>query len=176
MKRGADDRTGSELATVTAYIALGSNLGNPAAQVRAAFGELADLPRTKLSARSSLYRSAPVGYVDQGDFVNAVACIDTALAPRALLDAVLAIERRHGRRRTFQNAPRTLDLDVLLYGELAMHEPGLTLPHPRLHERAFVLVPLAEIAGTVVVPGLGPVSELVSHVDAGSVTRLTEGE
>ena len=156
----------------TAFIALGSNLENPAAQVTAGFAALAALPHTRLTARSSLYRSAPIGYADQPDFINAVAVIETALAPRALLDALLAIERGRGRVRDFPNAPRTLDLDVLLYGQWEWHEHGLTIPHPRMHERAFVLLPLAEIAPRCVIPGRGPVSDLVREIDANSVTRL----
>jgi 2-amino-4-hydroxy-6-hydroxymethyldihydropteridine diphosphokinase len=157
----------------TAFIALGSNLSDPAAQVNAGFAALAVLPATRVIARSSLYCSAPVGYADQPDFINAVAAIETALAPRALLDALLAIERRHGRAREFPNAPRTLDLDVLLYGDLQLQERGLTIPHPRMHERAFVLLPLAEIAPRCVIPGRGAVAELLRTVDAGGVTRLT---
>jgi 2-amino-4-hydroxy-6-hydroxymethyldihydropteridine diphosphokinase len=132
------------------------------------------LPDTRLARVSSLYRSAPVGYLDQPDFTNAVAQIETALPPRALLDQLLAIERRHGRARNFTNAPRTLDLDIVLYGECIVQEPGLTIPHPRMHERAFVLVPLAEIAHDAVIPGRGRVSELVPYVDAGGLIKLEE--
>ena len=156
----------------TAFIALGSNLKNPAAQVRAGFVALATLPATKLTAQSSLYRSAPIGYADQPDFINAVAAIETTLAPRALLDALLAIERSHGRVRDFLNAPRTLDLDVLLYGDLQLHEHGLTIPHPRMHERAFVLLPLAEIAPQCVIPGRGCVVDLLRVLGSGSVIRI----
>ena len=133
----------------TAYIALGSNLDDPAAQVTAALAALAALPQSRLCAQSSLYRTAPVGYADQPDFINAAAAIETALAPRVLLDALLALEVARGRARQFANAPRTLDLDLLLYGERQMDEPGLTLPHPRMHARAFVLEPLAELAPSV---------------------------
>jgi 2-amino-4-hydroxy-6-hydroxymethyldihydropteridine diphosphokinase len=157
----------------TAFIALGSNLDDPAAQVRAGFAALAALPGTRLVARSSLYRSAPVGYKDQPDFINATACIITTLAPRALLNALLMIEREHGRVREFHNAPRTLDLDLLLYDNLQYHEEGLTLPHPRLHERAFVLAPLAEIAPTLSVPGWGGVQALLQGVDSAGIERLT---
>ena len=157
----------------TAYIALGSNLREPQRQLQAGFEALARLPGTELIARSSLYLSEPVGYADQPDFVNAVAAIRTSLAPRALLDALLAIELEHGRVREFVNAPRTLDLDIALYGEQVIHEPGLTVPHPRLHERAFVVVPLAQIAPDAIVPGRGRlpvcVSELLAGVDLHSV-------
>ena len=163
---------GGDLKPETAFVALGSNLNDPAAQVNAGFAALGALPATRVSARSSLYRSAPVGYVDQPDFINAVAALETALAPRALLEALLAIERRHGRVREFLNAPRTLDLDVLLYGELQLREHGLTIPHPRMHERAFVLLPLAEVAPRCVIPGRGTVAGLLRAIDAGSVVRL----
>lgn len=140
---------------VIATIGLGANLNDPAAQVEYALAELDRLPGTRLIARSSLYASAPVGYVDQPDFINAVAQVETALAPRALLDALLDIEHRHGRERSFRNAPRTLDLDLLLYGQAHFHEDALTLPHPRMTERAFVLLPLLEIAPDTLIPGQG---------------------
>lgn len=138
-----------------AYIGLGSNLEEPLSQLQRAFAELDKLPGTRLAARSSLYRSAPLGYQDQPEFVNAVAKIATKLAPQALLQALLQIEREHGRERTFRNAPRTLDLDVLLYDDIQMHEHGLTLPHPQMHLRAFVLQPLLEIAPDCAIPGIG---------------------
>ena len=130
------------------------------------------LPDTRLARVSSLYRSSPVGYLNQPDFTNAVAQIETALTPRALLDQLLGIERRYGRVRDFPNAPRTLDLDILLYGERIVQEPGLTIPHPRMHERAFVLVPLAEIAHDALIPGRGRVDELIPRVDAGDLVKL----
>ena len=156
------------------YIALGANLDDPAAQVRAAVEELAMLPGTRLAAVSSFYSNPAVGYVDQPEFVNAVAKIETALTPRTLLDHLLAIERRFGRTREFQNAPRTLDLDIVVYGSQVVDEPGLTIPHPRMHERAFVLVPLLEIEPELVVPGRGPVRALVRGVDTGSLTKVVE--
>jgi 2-amino-4-hydroxy-6-hydroxymethyldihydropteridine diphosphokinase len=143
---------------VAAYIGLGANLDDPGAQVEYAFDELARLSDTLLAARSSLYVSAPVGYDRQPDFINAVAKLETRLSPRALLAGLLEIEHRHGRQRTFRNAPRTLDLDLLLYGKSRFHEPGLTLPHPRMHERAFVLEPLIEIAPDLEIPGRGSAS------------------
>jgi 2-amino-4-hydroxy-6-hydroxymethyldihydropteridine diphosphokinase len=130
---------------VRAAIALGSNLQDPEAQVRRAFDEIAALPQTHLVARSSLYRTEPVGYADQPSFVNACALVETSLAPRALLERLLEIEQRHGRVREIRNGPRTLDLDLVVYGERSVDEPGLTVPHPRAHERAFVLRPLAEV-------------------------------
>jgi 2-amino-4-hydroxy-6-hydroxymethyldihydropteridine diphosphokinase len=159
---------------VRAYVALGANLGDAAAAVDAAIAELACLPSTRLAARSSLYRTAPVGYADQPDFINAVAALDTALAPRALLDALLALEQARGRTRDFPNAPRTLDLDVLLYGAQTVRAPGLTIPHPRMHERAFVLVPLAEIAPDVELPGHGRAGDLARRLAPGGIARLPQ--
>jgi len=141
--------------SVTAAIGLGANLDDPVAQVEYAFAELDRLPATRLLARSTLYASAPVGYVDQPDFINAVALLETELSPRALLAGLLDIEHRHGRERSFRNAPRTLDLDLLLYGRAQFHEEGLSLPHPRMTERAFVLLPLLEIDPDCVIPGRG---------------------
>ena len=158
--------------TASAFVALGANLGDPVAQLESAIAALACLPRTRLVRASSLYRSAPVGYADQPDFVNAVAEVVTALTPRELLEALLALEHDRGRVRNFPNAPRTLDLDIVLYGTLALHEHGLTVPHPRMHERAFVLVPLAEIAPDAMVPGRGTVRDLLAGVDCGSVERV----
>jgi len=138
-----------------AYIGIGSNLEDPQTQVAQAFDELARLARTRLSARSSLYRSAPLGYAAQPDFINAVAELDTALGARELLAELQGIEARHGRQRSFANAPRTLDLDLLLYGDTRIDEPHLVVPHPRMHERAFVLRPLVEIAPQALIPGRG---------------------
>ena len=160
---------------VTAYVALGANLEDPVVQVRAGLAALATLPHTQFLVQSSLYRTAPVGYAEQPDFINAVAAVDTALSPRELLDALLAIELNHGRVRQFANAPRTLDLDVLLYDDVEVNESGLTIPHPRMHERAFVLAPLAEIAPLCEIPGHGRVSELLRSLDPQGVTRLAGG-
>lgn len=141
--------------SVQAYIALGSNLDQPISQIRRAWVELAALPESQLKRQSSLYLSPPAGFSHQPNFINAVAELETELAPRTLLDALLEIEHAHGRHRSFRDAPRTLDLDLLLYGDLCSHEHGLTLPHPRMHERAFVLIPLLEIAPDIVIPGHG---------------------
>jgi 2-amino-4-hydroxy-6-hydroxymethyldihydropteridine diphosphokinase len=141
---------------------LGSNLAEPAAQVKRALAALDELPQTRLLNASSLYRSAPVGYLDQPDFINAVAQVETGLAPRALLDALLALELNCGRTREFQNAPRTLDLDVLLYDDLVHHEHGLTVPHPQMHLRAFVLQPLLEISPDCAIPGIGSAAEAMA--------------
>lgn len=139
----------------TAFVGLGSNLEDPSGQLQRAFADLNALPGTRLVARSSLYRSAPVGYLDQPDFVNAVAQLETSLTPHDLLKSLLNTEHCHGRERTFRNAPRTLDLDVLLYDDLQMHEHGLTIPHPQMHLRAFVLQPLLELAPDCTIPGVG---------------------
>jgi 2-amino-4-hydroxy-6-hydroxymethyldihydropteridine diphosphokinase len=157
---------------VTATIGLGANLDDPAAQVEYALAELGRLPATRVVARSHLYASAPVGYVDQPDFINAVAQVETALAPRALLAALLDIEHRHGRERSFRNAPRTLDLDLLLYGAARFHEEGLTLPHPRMHERAFVLRPLLEIAPDTLIPGRGRAADWLAACADQAVSPL----
>jgi len=155
-----------------AYVALGSNLAQPEAQVNQAFDALARLPDSRLVARSSLYRSAPVGYADQPDFINAVARIETQLAPHDLLQSLLGIEQEFGRVREFRNAPRTLDLDLLLYDDIHFHEPGLTLPHPRMHERAFVLLPLLEIDPHCVIPGRGSASDWLAQCDDQSIIRV----
>ncbi len=149
------------------YIGLGSNLADPHAQVEAGLHALAALPDSRLLRRSRLYRSAPWGRTDQPDFVNAAALVETGLAPAQLLHALLALERRAGRERDATRwGPRVLDLDVLVYGNLVLDEPGLHVPHPHLHERAFVLVPLAEIAPDLNVPGRGPIDRLLAAVDA----------
>ncbi len=159
---------------VTAFIALGSNLGDPAQQIRSALRALAALPETRLVRQSSFYRNPPEGGLAQPEFVNAAAQIETRADPRELLDRLLEIERAHGRARDFPNAPRTLDLDVVLYGDRVVREPGLTIPHPRMLERAFVLVPLAEIAPDAAVPGRGRVADLAARLDASALVKLTE--
>jgi 2-amino-4-hydroxy-6-hydroxymethyldihydropteridine diphosphokinase len=129
-----------------AYVGIGSNLAEPRTQVLDAFEELDRLPHTRVVKRSSLYRTAPVGHAAQPDFINAVAQLETGLPAERLLAELQQIESRHGRRRSFPNAPRTLDLDVLLYGDAVFSLPALTIPHPRMHERGFVLKPLIEIS------------------------------
>lgn len=154
------------------FVGLGSNLADPRAQVAQAMRELATLPQVRVVRCSSLYRSAPVGYLDQPDFINAVAQLKTTLPPRDLLDALLALEHRCGRTRDFVNAPRTLDLDVLLYDDLQHHEHGLTIPHPQMHKRAFVLQPLLEIAPDCIIPGIGSVLEAAQQCGDQQVGRL----
>ena len=155
-----------------AYIALGANLDDPIAQVCAGAQALGHLPRTRRLGCSSLYRSTPVGDANQPDFINAVCALDTALAARELLQALLAIEHDHGRVRERIGGPRTLDLDLLLYGQSRIDEPGLTVPHPRLHARAFVLYPLHEIAPDLVILGRGPVAGLLSGCAGQKIERL----
>jgi 2-amino-4-hydroxy-6-hydroxymethyldihydropteridine diphosphokinase len=154
-----------------AWIGLGANLGDREATLQAAFAALAALPRTRLLARSSTYASAPVGAVGP-DYLNAVARIATGLDAHELLAQLLAIEARHGRERPFRNAPRTLDLDLLLLAEEVVATPDLTLPHPRLAERAFVLVPLAELAPDLVVPGLGAIRSLLPAVAGQAIAKF----
>ena len=155
-----------------AYVGIGSNLDRPREQVLQAFEELGKIPRTRLTKRSSLYRSAPVGHTDQPDFVNAVGELDSALTPMEMLQQLQQIESRHGRERSFQNAPRTLDLDLLLYQGSIFHSPDLTLPHPRMHQRAFVLKPLLEIAPDAFIPGIGLASASLEKVSIQKAERI----
>ncbi len=157
---------------IRAYVALGANLGAAAATVSAAAAALAEIPETRLLAVSSLYQTAPVGLKNQPDFINAVAAVDTGLPPGQFLEALFALEARFGRSRSVPNAPRTLDLDLLLHGETRLDDAQLTLPHPRMHERAFVLAPLAEIAPDAFVPGRGGVQDLLNACRDQRVYRL----
>ena len=156
---------------VPAWIGLGANLGDPLDAIAAALTVIDQLDGTRLQKVSSLYRSAPVD-AEGPDFLNAVAAVDTRLAPAALLAALQAIEQAHGRQRSHRNAPRTLDLDLLLYGTQVIDLPGLQVPHPYLHERAFVLVPLAEIAPDLAIPGHGSVRDAVVRVDACGIAPI----
>lgn len=159
---------------IRAFIGLGGNLDDPAARVRAAIRSLDGIDGCALAARSSLYRTAPVGFADQPDFINAVAAVDTVLTPAALLAALLGLEQGQGRVRSFRNAPRTLDLDLLVYGDQRVTLPQLEVPHPRMHERAFVLVPLAEIAPDLMIPGRGRVCELCAALPPGGIEPLPD--
>ncbi len=159
---------------VRAYIGLGSNMTDPAAQVRSGMAALARLAETRMETCSSLYRTAPVGSRAQPDFVNAVCRVRTGLAPTVLMRDLLEIERVHGRVRDAGDpgGPRTLDLDLLLYGGAAIQSAELTVPHPRLHERAFVLYPLLELEPELVVPGHGPLRRLLEACAAQRVQKM----
>ncbi len=157
---------------VDAYVGLGSNLGDRAATLESAFTALAELPRTRLLQRSSYYAS-PAHEAPGGEYLNAVAHLRTTSSPLQLLHRLQQIEAAHGRSRSFRNAPRTLDLDLLLYAETVSSLSELQLPHPRLHERAFVLRPLAELAPDLQVPGHGAVRDLLTAVATQDATRLS---
>jgi len=156
-----------------AYIGIGSNLDDPAKQVRAAIDALQRLPRSTFVRASRLYRTAPWGRADQPVFVNAAAMISTALSPRELLDALLAIERAQGRTREGERwGPRVIDLDILVYGDVKIDESGLHVPHPHLAERAFALLPLADLDPELEIPGQGRVRALIERVDAAGCTAF----
>lgn len=153
-----------------AWVGLGSNLDDPAAHIKTAMEQLGRLPTTRCLRVSRLYHSAPVGPQDQPDFCNAVAELHTALAPLPLLSALLQIEQKHKRTRHRRWGPRSLDLDLLLYENLMMNTATLQLPHPRMHERAFVLRPLAELEPGLEIPGQGPAGELLANVGGQAVS------
>jgi 2-amino-4-hydroxy-6-hydroxymethyldihydropteridine diphosphokinase len=154
------------------WVGIGANLGDARANVLDAIERLARLPGAKLLQTSSLYRTAPIDSSGD-DYVNAVASLDTDLDAHALLQALFDIEQAHGRERPYRNAPRTLDLDLLLYGDDIIDDaPTLIVPHPRIHERAFVLAPLAEVAPDLVIPGRGAVSALLADVGDQDIVRL----
>ncbi len=154
-----------------AFVGLGANLGDADAALADALRRLAALPGTRVVRASAVYRTAPIDSHGP-DYRNAVAELDTALAAHALLDALQAIEQAHGRERPYRNAPRTLDLDLLLYGDGVIDDARLTVPHPRLHERAFVLVPLLEIAPGAVHPRLGPLAPFLARVADQPIEKL----
>jgi 2-amino-4-hydroxy-6-hydroxymethyldihydropteridine diphosphokinase len=156
---------------VTAYIGLGANLGDTHATLDSALAALAVLPDSALIATSSLYRTAPVDATGP-DYTNAVAAVSTRLAADALLAHLQRIEAAHGRERSYRNAPRRLDLDLLLYGSEQIETPHLSVPHPRLHERAFVLRPLVELAPRLVVPGRGPLAPMLAAVHDQRIERI----
>lgn len=158
---------------VRCYIGLGSNLAGPVEQVRAALGALAAVPESRLAGHSALYRSPPMGPPGQPDYVNAVAALDTDLGPEALLDALQAIETDQGRRRDGERwGPRTLDLDLLLYGDRTLTTPRLTLPHPGVAERAFVLVPLCELEPGLALPDGRRVCDRAAAVGDAGLERI----
>ena len=160
----------------TAWIGLGSNLDDPQAQVRAAIAALRETDGLEVEAMSSLYSSPPMGPRDQPDFINAVMQVTTVLEAAALLDVLLAQEQAQARRRGRRWGPRTLDLDLLLFGDAVVRGPRLQVPHPGIHERAFVLYPLAELAPGLHVPGMGSLQELLSACPAAGLQRIgTDG-
>ena len=163
----------SETGPVRAFVALGGNVGDSRATLDRAVAMLADTPGIAVTARSADYRTPPWGVTDQAPFVNLCVAIDTTLPPQALLTRMQAIERALGRDRANEQrwGPRTVDLDMIAYGDLTLNEPGLMLPHPRLFERAFVLMPLAEIAGDVPIAGRRP-REALAGLDTGGIERL----
>ncbi len=158
-----------------AYVGLGANRGEMRLNLPQAAQRLATLPETRLLACSRLYRTPAWGVEDQDDFLNAVAAVETGLSPRALLDGLLAIEREFGRDREREQrwGPRTMDLDLLLYGREQVDEPGLRVPHPHLHERAFALLPLLEIAPEIEIPGQGAARDAVSALDLSNIQPLS---
>lgn len=155
-----------------AFVALGANLGDLRQTLEAALADLSAWPGIRVLAVSSAWHSAPVG-CEGPDYLNAVAQVETSLPPLALLDALQAIEQRHGRERPFVNAPRTLDLDLLLYDDQQLATSRLTVPHPRLHQRAFVVLPLLELAPGLLLPGLGPLRDHEAAVLDQAITRET---
>ncbi|MCB1775283.1 MAG: 2-amino-4-hydroxy-6-hydroxymethyldihydropteridine diphosphokinase [Gammaproteobacteria bacterium] len=156
----------------TVYLGIGSNLQQPVGQVEAAIDALRRLPSSQLLSVSPLYRSAPMGPAAQPDYVNAVAALSTTLVPETLLDALQAIEAAQGRVRGERWGPRTLDLDILLYGDHVIDSPRLRVPHPGIAERAFVLVPLGDIAPALQVPGVGPIARLLNRETRSQVERI----
>lgn len=159
--------------SVTALIGLGGNLGDVRGRLEAAMDALGQVPGLSVVARSRFYRTPPWGNVDQPDFVNAAVSVETGLSPHDLLDVLLATERDFGRVRDGERwGPRTLDLDLLAYGDRMVDDERLTVPHPRIGERAFVLLPLADIAPTLALPGMGRVDELLRHVDVADCVLL----
>ena len=160
-----------------AFVGIGSNLENPIAQVLEALEELDAIPDSVLVARSSLYSSKPMGPADQPDYVNAVAAIDTLLSPEELLEELRSIEDHQGRERGGEKwGPRILDLDLLLYGKKKISTEELTIPHPGLHERDFVIIPLEEIAGNLNIPGHGPLHSLIKNCEKHSLKKLITGK
>lgn len=159
--------------SVLAYIGIGSNLLNPLNQVITAFNEIGNMPKSKLIMKSSCYSSSPLGYKDQPDFINAVVLIETELSPHELLSELQKIEQLHKRERSFPNAPRTLDLDILLFGDIRLNSPKLTIPHPRMHERAFVIFPLQEIDINITIPLIGDIAKIAKELDPKIAKRIT---
>ncbi len=154
-----------------AYLGIGANLGDAVANVDDAIARISALPDTRLLACSGKYRTAPIDSSGD-DYINAVACVDTELGAPDLLAALHGIELAHGRERPYRNAPRTLDLDILLYGDAIIDQPSLHVPHPRMHHRAFVIVPLLEIAPDIAIPRLGPASAFLPAVQDQGISKI----
>jgi len=155
-----------------AYVGLGANIGEPRRQLQAALQEIGALPDSRITGTSGFYRSAPVGHADQPDFLNAVVELDTDLPPALLLENLQKIEQSHGRTRPYAGAPRTLDLDLLLYGDETIDSARLTVPHPRMHERAFVLQPLLDLVPAISVPGKGLARSLLSACSSQKIEKF----
>ena len=156
----------------TAIIALGSNLAQPITQIQAALAQIAQIPYTQLLKTSSLYQTAPVGYANQPDFINAVCMVETTLSGIDLLQTLQQIEQQFGRERHFRNAPRTLDLDIIDYAQQSSDDALLTLPHPRAHQRSFVMMPLAEIAPDYRIGQHGTAAELSARLGNQGIQKL----
>jgi 2-amino-4-hydroxy-6-hydroxymethyldihydropteridine diphosphokinase len=172
MSQSASNLTGFRS---TVYIGLGSNMHDPIQQIQLAYQEIDDINSTSLIKVSSFYATAPVGYVEQQDFINAAIEVSTTLSPQELMQALLEIEARHERVREIKNGPRTLDLDILLFNEWRLDEPAIAIPHPRAHKRAFVLYPLHEIAPDLYIPGEGFVKDLLLGVSDQAIRQLQDG-
>ena len=162
-----------------AFIALGSNLNNPIKQIKDAFVSLGHIPHTRVLKQSSLYQTAPMGYDEVQmnivpDFINAVALVETELTPQSLLEALFEIENLAGRQRPYPNAPRILDCDLLLFENTLLDTEKLTLPHPRMHTRGFVLLPLFEIAPHLSIPNHGKIETLMQNVQYADVRKLQD--
>lgn len=157
---------------VKAYIGLGANLGDAAATVQRTLHDLDKLPQTRVHAKSSLFRTAPIE-AGGGDYVNAVASVTTSLSAQALLQQLQTLEQTYGRQRPYPNAPRTLDLDILLYGDEQINSEELTVPHPRMTHRAFVLIPLLQIDPFITIPGMGSAHQFMPNVAGQAIQELS---
>jgi len=156
------------------YIGLGSNLENPLQQIKTAINDLQSIAEITIISVSSLYQSPPMGPADQPDYINAVLSLETSLAPHQLLDALQSVEQLHGRERKRHWGERTLDLDILLYGDQILDDQRLKIPHPGMHERAFVLYPLAEIAPNIEIPGIGNLQKILPSCPQGDLQQVEQ--
>jgi 2-amino-4-hydroxy-6-hydroxymethyldihydropteridine diphosphokinase len=156
----------------TVYLGLGSNLDDPENHLNSALEHIADIDQTTILSSSSFYKSPPLGPQDQPDFINCVVKLETELTAHILLETLQEIENQHGRKREIRWGPRTLDLDILLFGDMTINDDNLTIPHPQLAYRDFVLVPLNEIESDMIIPGMGPVSGLITRLETNSLQRI----